>query len=227
MRKPKGLLWLAFTVKTPGAHGAYTHVSPSATKIAARLIVELEALCDIQMPAPEQVETVLRRNAEFIDQAQGEGAAETLRKITVNIGVIEGGLKVNMVPGTCALQVDIRIPIGLDKESVMTEVQKIVSRHPEVSAEIVGVQKVIFLRLKDGELENNREFRKTLVCELRQYRPDVVLTMDPANVRFENVYVSHADHRAAVLAAFDAIYPEARNRNFFPSSWKRDCYRIQ
>jgi LmbE family N-acetylglucosaminyl deacetylase len=84
------------------------------------------------------------------------------------------------------------------------------------AAEIVGVRKVIFLRLKDGELENNREFRKVLVRVLRQYRPDVVMAMDPANVRFENAYVSHSDHRAAALAAFDAIYPAARNRNFFP-----------
>jgi len=134
----KGPLWLAFTVQTPGAHGAYTHVSPSATKIAARLIADLEALTDIQVPAPEQVETALRRNAELIDQALGEGAAETLRKVTVNIGVIDGGLKVNMVPGTCALEVDIRVPIGLDKESVMTEVQKIAARHPEVSCEEIN-----------------------------------------------------------------------------------------
>jgi LmbE family N-acetylglucosaminyl deacetylase len=84
------------------------------------------------------------------------------------------------------------------------------------AAEIVGVRKVRFLRLKDGELENNQEFRKMLVRVLRQYRPDVVLTMDPANLRFENVYVGHADHRAAALAVFDAIYPAARNRNFFP-----------
>jgi LmbE family N-acetylglucosaminyl deacetylase len=84
------------------------------------------------------------------------------------------------------------------------------------AAEIVGVRKVVFLRLKDGELENNREFRKILVRVLRQYRPDVVLAMDPANVSFENAYVSHSDHRAAALASFDAIYPAARNRNFFP-----------
>ncbi len=84
------------------------------------------------------------------------------------------------------------------------------------AAEIVGVRKVFFLGLKDGELENNGEFRKLLVRALRQHRPDVVLSMDPANLRFENVYVSHADHRAAALAAFDAIYPAARNRNFFP-----------
>ena len=112
----KGSLWLAFTVQTPGSHGAYTHVSPSATKIAAKLISDLEALTEIHVSAPENVETALRRNAELIDKAQGQGATEILRKVTVNIGVIQGGLKVNMVPGTCVIELDIRLPIGLEKE---------------------------------------------------------------------------------------------------------------
>ncbi|UCD79587.1 MAG: PIG-L family deacetylase, partial [Desulfobacterales bacterium] len=105
---------------------------------------------------------------------------------------------------------------GADFPAAPESIAEMREKEQLAAAEIVGVRKVIFLRLKDGELENNREFRKTLVRVLRQYRPDVVLTMDPANVRFENVYVSHADHRATALAAFDAIYPAARNRNFFP-----------
>ena len=48
----RGLLWLALKIATPGAHGAYTHLSPSATKIAARLIVELEAVTEIQGTGP-------------------------------------------------------------------------------------------------------------------------------------------------------------------------------
>ena len=84
------------------------------------------------------------------------------------------------------------------------------------AAEVVGVREVIFLRLRDGELQNNRGFREILVGMVRTHRPDVVLSMDPANTRFENPYVSHADHRATAVAVFDAIYPAARNRNFFP-----------
>jgi len=105
---------------------------------------------------------------------------------------------------------------GADLPMAPESIAAIREKEQVAAAEIVGVRKVVFLRLKDGELENNREFRKTLVRVLRQYRPDVVLSMDPANVSFENVYVSHADHRATALAAFDAIYPAARNRNFFP-----------
>jgi len=84
------------------------------------------------------------------------------------------------------------------------------------AAEVVGVREVNFLRFKDGELENNTGFREILVRMLRTYRPDVVLSMDPANIRFENPYVSHSDHRETALAVFDAIYPASRNRNFFP-----------
>jgi LmbE family N-acetylglucosaminyl deacetylase len=84
------------------------------------------------------------------------------------------------------------------------------------AAKTVGVEDVTFLHFKDGELENTREFREVLVRMIRTHRPDAVLTIDPANTRFENPYVSHADHRATALAVFDAIYPAARNRNFFP-----------
>ena len=37
----KGPLWLKFTIRTSGAHGAYPHLSESATKIGARLIGDL------------------------------------------------------------------------------------------------------------------------------------------------------------------------------------------
>ncbi len=105
---------------------------------------------------------------------------------------------------------------GADLPMAPESIAAIREKEQVAAAESVGVRKVIFLRLKDGELENDREFRKMLVRVLRQYRPDVVLSMDPANLSFENVYVAHADHRAAALAVFDAIYPAARNRNFFP-----------
>jgi len=89
-------------------------------------------------------------------------------------------------------------------------------KEQRAAAEVVGAKEVVFLRFKDGELENTRGFREVLVRMIRKYRPEIVVSMDPANIGFENPYVSHSDHRAGALAAFDAIYPAARNRNFFP-----------
>ncbi len=106
---------------------------------------------------------------------------------------------------------------GSDDPNMRPETMAVIREEEQRrAAAVVGVKEVTFLRMKDGELENNRKFREILVRMLRRYRPDLVLSMDPANARFENPYVSHADHRATALAAFDAIYPATRNRNFFP-----------
>jgi succinyl-diaminopimelate desuccinylase len=134
----KGFLWLAFMVRTHGSHGAYTHVSPSATKITAQLISDLEALTELEVVAPENVTSALSRSAEVVDKAQGKGAAEIVGRVTVNIGTIRGGLKVNMVPGECLIEVDIRLPVGIEKERLMVEVTKTLARYPEVSCEEIN-----------------------------------------------------------------------------------------
>src|SRR5213594_2904318 len=92
----KGPLWLRFTTRTRGAHGAYTHLSPSATKISARLIVDLEELTTLEPSVPIDIADALAGAAAAIDEAQGPGAKDIIQRVTVNIGVIQGGQKVNM-----------------------------------------------------------------------------------------------------------------------------------
>ncbi|MGO8865185.1 MAG: M20/M25/M40 family metallo-hydrolase [Alphaproteobacteria bacterium] len=134
----KGPLWLAFTIRTPGAHGAYTHFSASATKIAGRLIAELEAVTRIPARAPDNVVRALEAAAPAVDAAMGKGAAAIVPKVTLNIGVIHGGLKVNMVPGECRLEADIRLPLGVEKDEVMREVRRIAGGFPEVALEEIN-----------------------------------------------------------------------------------------
>jgi succinyl-diaminopimelate desuccinylase len=134
----KGPLWLRFTVRTRGAHGAYTHLTPSATKIAARIILDLEDLTTVPAAVPIDVADALAGAAAAIDEAQGPGAKEILQTVTVNIGVIHGGQKVNMVPGTCWFEADIRLPPGVDKDAVMARVQVIAARYPEATMEEIN-----------------------------------------------------------------------------------------
>jgi succinyl-diaminopimelate desuccinylase len=129
----KGPLWLEFTVRTKGAHGAYTHASKSATAIAAKIIGELEILEDIPAPEAGNLAAALDEAAPAIDRAQGQGAAGITRRVTVNPGVVRGGLKVNMVASECTFEVDIRLPNGLDAPQILAEVDKIVASYPEAS----------------------------------------------------------------------------------------------
>lgn len=130
----KGPYWLRFHVQTPGGHGAYSHMSKSATKIAAEVIRKIQAI-EGEVPAPGNVGPVLRGSAEVIEAALGAGASGIIQSITTNIGLIKGGAKVNMIPSSCEFEVDIRLPISCSKERITAELDAIVARHPEVRYE--------------------------------------------------------------------------------------------
>jgi succinyl-diaminopimelate desuccinylase len=134
----KGPLWIAFTVTTPGAHGAYTHRSASASKIAGQLIADLEKVTEIPAMPPDNIARALEQAAPAVDQSMGAGASLIVPKVTLNIGVMTGGLKVNMVPSQCRIEADIRLPLGVDKPTVMEKVRQIAARYPEVTFEEIN-----------------------------------------------------------------------------------------
>jgi LmbE family N-acetylglucosaminyl deacetylase len=74
----------------------------------------------------------------------------------------------------------------------------------------IGVEQVIFLHYPDGLLENTLELRRRVCGLLRQYRPHILMAIDPWRR-----YQLHPDHRAAGLVALDAIYA-AREWYIFP-----------
>ncbi len=129
----KGPLWLEFTVRTAGAHGAYTHLSPSATAIASRIIGELQRLEDIPAPEASNLAAALDQAADVIEKAYGPGASKIIRRVTVNPGVVRGGLKVNMVAAECTFEMDIRVPNGLDAPQILGEIDKIMQRYPDAT----------------------------------------------------------------------------------------------
>lgn len=101
------------------------------------------------------------------------------------------------------------------------ELAKIREREQNNAAAVLGVQNVIFLREKDGEIQNTKKLRKKLVETIRKVKPDIILSFDPANCEFENFYRCHRDHRNGAEAVFDAIYPDANNASFFPKIAKK------
>ena len=82
------------------------------------------------------------------------------------------------------------------------------------AARALGVAHVEFLGYPDGELEDTRELRRDVTREIRRWRPDLVITMNP--LRTYNLYFSHRDHRTAAGVALDCVYPLARDHMSFP-----------
>ncbi len=83
------------------------------------------------------------------------------------------------------------------------------------AAEVVGVKEVIFLREPDGMLQNTLELRRKLVREIRRFKPELVVTMDPTVYFVNSSYINHPDHRAAAAAGLEAVFPAAGQPNLF------------
>jgi len=129
----KGTLRLVFKITTPGAHGAYTHLSKNAIKIASDLIQDLYRLEELPIHQPQDVTRAIAASIPAIEQALGRGAGSILNRITVSVGVIKGGVKINMLADHCRLEVDIRLPVATTHAALMAEIEAIVARYPEAT----------------------------------------------------------------------------------------------
>lgn len=106
--------------------------------------------------------------------------------------------------------------VGID-EPDMTRARAAEIREAEqtAAAKVAGVEDVVYLREPDGSLENTMELRKRLVREIRRFRPEALITMDPTVLWVNDTYVNHPDHRAAAGAAVDAVFPAAGQSHVF------------
>jgi len=84
------------------------------------------------------------------------------------------------------------------------------------AAAVVGYKGVTFLHQPDGSLANDLPLREALVREIRTFKPDAVFCGDPEVVIHRGGMINHTDHRAAAMAALDAVFPAARNPLAFP-----------
>jgi len=85
----------------------------------------------------------------------------------------------------------------------------------KAAAKISGVTEIIFLGESDGMLQPTLQLRKRLVCEIRRFKPEVVICGDPTITLASETYINHPDHRAAATATIDAVFPAAGQPNLF------------
>jgi LmbE family N-acetylglucosaminyl deacetylase len=106
---------------------------------------------------------------------------------------------------------------GEDPDADPLELARLREAEQRTAASIVGYAGVSFLHQPDGALANDLALRELLVREIRTFRPDAVLATDPETLFYRDGGVNHTDHRAAGMAAVDAVYPAARNPMAFPA----------
>lgn len=131
----KGTLRIDFELIAPGAHGAYTHRSEGAIRIASRFIERLISLEKVDLGMDKKIREHMQQPdvRKLADEIMWEGASKSMLFPTVNIGTIQGGTSINMVPSECTFAADIRIPIGVKTEAVQEYIDGIISDFEGVS----------------------------------------------------------------------------------------------
>ena len=143
----KGPLWARFTVVGPGGHGGYPNRGAGAIVNAAKLIVDLEAIARIAPQTPPRLKAALEEARPAMERGLGAGVVETVQSITMNVGKINGGVKISLKPTECVFDVDFRLPIGIDKPMLTKALEEILTRHPqarmdEIKGSVYGNAKI-------------------------------------------------------------------------------------
>ena len=129
----KGNVWVELEATGVASHAAHVHLGRNAVDALIDALGVVRALEDLAFLLPEAVERTIAEAQAVSEAESGEGEAETLRRITVNTGRIEGGIGVNTIPDRARALCDIRIPPGVAVERVRAALAAAIDPRPDVS----------------------------------------------------------------------------------------------
>ena len=104
----------------PG-HGSLSPlIGGNAITDALRAIERIQTVTEIEVEVPEETKELIAVSKKYMREVETEKAPfqDILDSISCNIGVIEGGTASNVVPDSCKVQIDCRLPFGVAQEDV-------------------------------------------------------------------------------------------------------------
>ncbi|HJU31246.1 MAG TPA: M20/M25/M40 family metallo-hydrolase, partial [Hyphomicrobiaceae bacterium] len=225
----KGLLWIEVEALGAAAHGAHVHKGINAVDRLRGALDLVKGLERLAVTPPAKVARAIAAARLISEAVSGEGEADTLQRVTVNIGTIAGGVSPNLIPAHASAAADIRAPVGISVSTLEERLtawlgplegvtwrvlrrfepnftdpeHEIVARVRSVAEEVLGRPAAINMRVGGSD---SRWYRlhgvPTVVCGLTPFNmggPDEHILID------ELVAVA----KVHTLAAFDFLGPPA------------------
>lgn len=116
----KGACWFRVTVKGTPAHGSLGPLAGrNAIVDALKAIDRIRTVWNYPVRIPREMEDIIAISKANLQEDGEEQFADVFDHISVNIGTIQGGTKSNVVPDTCAFEVDCRLPFGVTRDEVL------------------------------------------------------------------------------------------------------------
>lgn len=189
----------------------------------------LQRLEKLACPVPGSLLAAIDAAAPISEPMAGPGETDTLKRITVNVGVFEGGRKINQVPNRAKAQLDIRFPPGMTLQVLRAEVECLTRDLAGISVkELDGAEpnwtdpasEIVQLVQRNGEEVLGRRPAATLrhgFSDSRLYRlryiPCVVYGATPHNSNAPDEYAEVDDlmalFRVHALTAYDFLTAKA------------------
>jgi succinyl-diaminopimelate desuccinylase len=128
----KGTLRFSVSSHSKGGHGGYPHHAPNAIKQVCDFTQAVYQQFHLKRaPLPEDISRTLESPAsvEAANRDLGQGAADVGGRITVNIGVINGGKKATQIAPECTAHLDMRVPVGFDRDEIRKSLDELARAH--------------------------------------------------------------------------------------------------
>ena len=217
----KGQLWVELKARGRSNHGAHVHLGDNAIVHLIEALSDLKAIGAMPCPVPADVMAAMREAQPVSEPISGVGEFNTLSTLTVNIGTIEGGIAVNIIPDRATARLDFRFPPGLTQALVEAEIgrrmqayrqvewQVLSSHEPNVTVPGSEIVQTVLRHAQSGSDGPVVANMRPGFSDSRFYRaagiPAVVYGPAPNNMGGADEYVLLADLRAVfrvhVLAA--------------------------
>jgi acetylornithine deacetylase/succinyl-diaminopimelate desuccinylase-like protein len=128
----RGRTWTEVAVRGESAHTCSVPRGVSAVETLMDLLADVRALPDDESlrNVPEREREVILDAREQMDAAYGEGATDRILVPRVNVGVVEGGEKVNLVAEHARAEVDVRLPIGTTTAEALSAIERLAADYP-------------------------------------------------------------------------------------------------
>ncbi len=153
-----------------------------------------------------------------------EKLARPKRGLTVNVDVIQGGSRVNVIPELAVARVDVRVPTLRDRDKIEAQMRALLPIHADAKMEITGGvnRPPLERKMATALFRKARELGRQMGLELNEASTGggsdgnftaalgiptldgLGGTGDGAHARHEHVMVSELPQRAALLAALMA-----------------------
>ena len=221
----KGQLWIAVEASGKSHHGAHVHLGENAIETLMHALRRLLKLRALDVPIPPSIKQAILDAGPRSERVSGAGETDALQRVTVNLGVIEGGTSINLIPDRASARVDIRFPPGLSVAEMLSAVDRLMGGQRNISVSVMASSEpnwtapdheIVARTLANSEAYFGTPPVRNMrlgFSDARFYRyrsvPSVVYGPVPYNMGGPDEYVTIADIKAVAyvhaMTAFDYL----------------------